>query len=108
MDTLRTFNPNLDGPASMKAATCNLPSSDKDPQVVDDDDADATERGTSEDGADATEHGAGAATDHIDASTLPIDMPAEFLIGMHEDDAHDPVDLMVAFSEELGTGTRSG
>ena len=34
------------------------------------------------------------------ASVL-LDQPAEFLIGMHEDDAHDPVDLMVVFQKNL-------
>jgi hypothetical protein len=102
MDTLHTFKPTLDGPATMKAPTCNLPSGDKDPQVIDDDDgADATEHGTSEDGADAREHDAGDATEDANASTLPLDMPAEFLIGMHEDDAHDPVDLMIVFQKNL-------
>jgi hypothetical protein len=101
MDTLHTFKPNLDGPASMKAATRNLLSNDKDPQVVDDDGADGTEHDSSHDDAHATGHDAGASTEHIDASTLPLDMPAEFLIGMHEDDAHDPVDLMVVFQKNL-------
>ena len=39
MDTLHTFKPTLDGPASMKAPTCNLPSDDQDPRVIDDDGA---------------------------------------------------------------------
>ena len=39
MDTLHTFKPTLDGPASMKAPTCNLPSDNQDPQVIDDDGA---------------------------------------------------------------------
>ena len=102
MDTLHTFKPTLDGPATMKAPTCDLPSCDKDPQVIDDDDGvDATEHGTSEGDADATEHDAGDATEHANASTLPLDLPAEFLIGMHEDDAHDPVDLMIVFQKNL-------
>ena len=100
MDTLHTFNPTLDGPASMKAPTCNVPSSEADAQIVLDD-ADATERGADEDGADAAGHDAAAASDHADASTLPLGMPAEFLIGMHEDDAHGPVDLMVVFQKNL-------
>ena len=102
MDTLHTFKPTLDGPATMKAPTCVLPSCDKDPQVIDDDDGvDATEHGTSEDDANAREHDAGNATEHANASTLPLDLPAEFLIGMHEDDAHDPVDLMIVFQKNL-------
>ena len=61
----------------------------------------ATEHGLGEDGADATEHDAGAATERVDASTLPLDLPAEFLIGKTEDDAHDPVDLMIVFQKNL-------
>jgi hypothetical protein len=101
MDTLHTFKPTLDGPATMKAPTCNLPSNDHDPRVIDDDGAAATERGHCEDGADATEHGAGAATEHADASASPLDLPAEFLIGVQEEDAHDPVDAMVVFQKNL-------
>ena len=101
MDTLHTFKPTLDGPATMKAPTCNLPSSDQDPQVIDDDGAAATEHGLCEDGADATENDAGAATEYADASALPPDLPAEFLIGIQEGDAHDPVDLMIVFQKNL-------
>ena len=90
MDTLHTFTPTLDGPATMKAATCLLPSTENDPQVIDDDDEVA-----------ATEPDAGNGTDHADASTSPLDLPAEFLIGMHEDDSHDPVDLMIVFQKNL-------
>ena len=100
MDTLHTFNPTLDGPASMKASTCDLPSREIDPQVIDDD-ADATERGANEGGETPTEHKSATATEHADASTLPFDLPAEFLIGLQEDDAHDPVDLMVVFQKNL-------
>ena len=40
MDTLHTFAPNLDGPASMRAASCQLPCADKgDSNVVADSDA---------------------------------------------------------------------
>ena len=85
----------------MKASTCNLPSSDQDPQVIDDDGAAATEHGLCEDGADATENDAGAATEYADASALPPDLPAEFLIGIQEGDAHDPVDLMIVFQKNL-------
>ena len=81
MDTLHTFKPTLDGPATMKASTCNLPSSDRDVDVIHDD--------------------GDVATEHADASTLPLDLPADFLIGVGEDDAHDPVDLMVVFQKNL-------
>ena len=73
----------------MKAPTCSLPSSDPDPRVIDDD------------GAAATENGAGAATEHADASASPLDLPAEFLIGIQEEDAHDPADLMIFFQKNL-------
>ena len=101
MDTLHTFKPTLDGPATMKAPTCSLPCSDLDPRVIDEDGAAATEHGHCEDGADATENGACAATEHADASASPLDLPAEFLIGIQEDDAQDPVDLMVVFQKNL-------
>ena len=101
MDTLHTFKPTLDGPASMRAPTCNSPSNDQDPRVIDDDGAAATEHGHCEDEADATENDASAATEHADASASPLDLPAEFLIGIQEDDAHDPVDLMVVFQKNF-------
>ena len=80
MDTLHTFNPTLDGPATMKVPTCNLPSNEQDPGIVDDDVAD-TEHNHCEDNAHATEH-------DTDASTLPVDLPAEYLIGIQEEDDH--------------------
>ncbi len=76
MDTLHTFKPTLDGPASMKAPTCNLPSNDQDPRVIDDDGASATEHGYCEDERDATENNAGAATEHAEASASPLELPA--------------------------------
>ena len=80
----------------MKVPTCSLPCNDPDPRVIiDDDGAAATEHGHCEDGADATENGAGAATEHADASASPLELPAEFLIGIKEEDAHDPADLMI-------------
>ena len=94
MDTLHTFKPTLDGPATMKAPTCHLPCSDPDPRVINDNDVDATEH-------DHCEDGTGAATEHADASASPLDLPAEFLIGVKEEDAHDPVDLMVVFQKNL-------
>ena len=77
------------------------PSSDQDPHVIDDDGAAATEHGLCEDGANATENDAGAATEYADASALLLDLPAEFLIGIQEEDAHDPVDLMIVFQMSL-------
>ena len=90
MDTLHTFTPNLDGPARMQAATCQLPRADaNDPTVVAESDAAAvSELGLAVDSdVAATEHGAGAAGQDtsspplLDESGLPVDMPAEFLIG---------------------------
>ena len=85
-------------------AICNrigMPSNDPDPRVIDDDGAAATEHGHCEDDADATEKDAGAATEHAEASASPLDLPAEFLIGIQEEDAHDPVDLMLVFQKNL-------
>ena len=79
----------------MKAPTCTLPSSDQDPQVVDDDD------GQSDDGADVSENDVSDATEHADASALPLDLPAEFLIGIQEENAHDPIDVMIVFQKNL-------
>ena len=105
MDTLHTFRPTLDGPASMKASTCELPTEDGARTVIDDgedDAADATERGASH--AHTCDH-QGAATEHAGDEaenwSLPIDLPAEFLIGVHENDAGDPVDRMLAFQKQL-------
>ena len=101
MDTLHTFKPTLDGPATMKAPTCNLPSNDQDPRVIDDPDAAAaTEHGHGADDTEATED-ADAATEHADASASPLDLPAEFLIGVQEVDAHDSVDVMLVFQKNL-------
>ena len=85
----------------MKAPTCNLPSNDQDPRVIHDNDATATEHGHCEDEADATENNDGAATEHAEASASPLDLPAEFLIGIKDEDAHDPVDLMLVFQKNL-------
>ena len=114
MDTLHTFTPNLDGPASLRAATCVLPSGDeRNPAIVADNDAyAAAELGADpDDAAAATEHG-GAARGRqegdppaselaVDEAGLPFDAPAEFLIGVQECDSHDPVDRMVAFQKSM-------
>ena len=78
----------------MKASTCTSPSSDQDPQVVDDD-------GQSDDAADVSENDVSDATEHADASALPLDLPAEFLIGIQEENAHDPIDVMIVFQKNL-------
>ena len=100
MDTLHTFTPTMDGPASMRAATCQLPSSDagKPEVVAEDDGAGATEHG---DGAGATEHGDEHRDQSASAAGLHLDTPAEYLIGVQEDDAHDPVDRMIMFQKNL-------
>ena len=111
MDTLHTFNPTLDGPASMRASTCTLPTDGNDREVIDDDDDDhavATERGSASgdpggaQGA-ATERalGSDAATEHVDSAGLPLDLPAEFLIGVQENEDQDPVDRMLAVQKLL-------
>ena len=65
MDTLGTFSPTLDGPATMKAATCNLP-----PDTMEDYDNETT------DAASSTTHNAGTSTELADASTLLADPPS--------------------------------
>ena len=74
MDTLHTFAPNLDGPASMRAASCQLPCADKgDSNVVADSDAaTAAELGQSLD-ADATaaEHSVSSVCDESHPAPLP-------------------------------------
>ena len=80
MDTLHTFNPTLDGPATMKVPTCNLPSNEQEPDVVDDDAAD-TQHDHCEDNTHSIEK-------DVDASGLPLDLPAEYLIGVQEEDNH--------------------
>ena len=86
MNTLHTFNPTLDGPATMKVPTCNLPSNEQGTQIVDDDVAD-TEHDHCEDTARATEN-------DTDASALPLDLPAEYLIGIQEEDDHTFLSLV--------------
>ena len=92
MDTLHTFTPTLDGPASMRAATCTLPTDGNDREVIaDEDQADATERAPGIDNA----------TERLDSQGLPADLPAEFLIGVQENEAQDPVDRMLAVQKLL-------
>ena len=95
MDTLHTFTPTLDGPASIRAATCTLPSEGNDREVIDDDDqAAATEHGCTSGDVDRTPADA-------DSQGLPADLPAEFLIGVQENEAQDPVDRMLAVQKLL-------
>ena len=86
MDTLHTFAPNLDGPASMRAANCQPPRADEGDGnlVADNDAAPAAELGHSLDAdAAAAEHGEPSNGSPVcDESGLPLDLPAEFLIGV--------------------------
>ena len=105
MDTLHTFTPNLDGPASLRAATCVAPSGDEhNAAVVADADMNAAAELGAEpaDAAVATEHGGQSCIPQAAAEAgLPVDAPAEFLIGVQECDTHDPVDRLVAFQKSL-------
>ncbi len=77
MDTLTTFAPNLDGPASMRAVSCQLPGADEGNGNVVADCFDAA--------AAAAEHGEpGSNSSVCEESGLPRDLPAEFLIGVQE------------------------
>ena len=102
MDTLHTFSPSLDGPASMRAATCTLPTEGNEREVIDDDDESAHTKhnSASENSNDvpcATDSLSvtDSATDNYDSTGLPIDLPAEFLIGVQENEAQDQVDRML-------------
>ena len=88
MDTLHTFTPTMDGPASMKIATCKHDAGQRDDSFVEEDDSHDTEP-------------VEAAESHDGNATLPIDLPAEFLIGVREEDAQDPIDLMVVFQKNI-------
>ena len=77
MDTLHTFMPTMDGPANMKIATCKHDAGQTEEVFIEEDDSKDTE--PTEDADAQHVHG-----------TLPIDLPAEFLIGVREDDAQDP------------------
>ena len=77
-------------PSDYEKATCNLP-----PDNMEDCDNETT------DAASSTTHNAGMSTETADASTLLADPPAEFFIGIQDDDAHDPVDLMIVFQKNL-------
>ena len=101
METLHTFAPNLDGPASMRAVSCQLPCADKSvSNVVVDREAASAEHTVAD--AAAAEHGEpGCVSPVCDATGLPLDLPAEFVSGVQECDTHDPVYRMVAFSGNL-------
>ena len=72
-------------------------------EALEADAATAAELGCSVDAeAAAAEHGRrGSGSLVCDESGLPLDLPAEFLIGVQECDTHDPVDRMVAFPKSL-------
>ena len=99
----------------MRTASCQLPCAGKsDSNVVADcDAATAAELAQIYDAdAIAAEHGIAdvAAAEHgepgkvvsvCDESGLPLELPAEFVIGVQECDTHDPVDPMVAFQKSM-------
>ena len=100
MDTIDTFNPTSDGPATMRAPTCPLPAEDDCAEEGDDNDAVGTDCGDPEAGAPGHDH-SGAATEHADASPLPRDLPAEYVIGVQEDSGDDVVNRMLAFQRQI-------
>ena len=93
MDTLHTFKPNLDGPASMRAASCQLPD-------VHENDFNAIEDDDEEINTEVREPKSDCPV--CEETGLPLDLPAEFLIGVQEDDSQDPVDRMIAFQKRMG------
>ena len=88
MDTLDTFTPNMDGPASMKCAACKLDTEQRGEALIEEDDETDTEI-------------AQGAERQLADTTAPLDLPAEFLIGVREEEAQDPIDLMVVFQKNI-------
>ena len=82
LDTLDTFHPPLDGPASMKASTCLLPTTEADVTIEDDGDHES------------------ARNEECDANDL-TQLPAEFLIAVNEDNGDDDHLRMLAFRRQL-------
>ena len=83
MDTLHAFGPNLDGPASMRAASCQLQREDEGGINVVEESTAATEDVE----AAAAEHSAPSNDSPVcDESGLPGDLSTEFLIGVQECD----------------------
>ena len=95
LDTLNTFKPTLDGPASLKAANCQLPSTNNTEDIIEE----------QQDADPCAEHAANeCGKESSDATTTLADvleMPAEVMIGLQEDESQDPIDLMVVFQKKL-------
>ena len=93
----------------MGAATCTRPSEGNDREVIaDEDQAAAIEHGCPSGDVggtpgDAIERAPGVdnGTERLDSQGLPADLPAEFLIGVQENEAQDPVDRMLAVQKLL-------
>ena len=95
LDTLNTFKPTLEGPASLKASTCQLPSTEH-----------AQEIGDEEQEGESCAHqhlqeGSSASLNPADTLAELLSMPAEVMIGLQEDESQDPIDLMVVFQKKL-------
>jgi len=95
LDTLNTFKPTLDGPASLKASTCQLPTTEH-----------AQEFGEEEQDGVSCAHqqlqeGSAASPNAADTLAALLSMPAEIMIGLQEEESQDPVDLMVVFQKKL-------
>ena len=95
LDTLNTFKPTLDGPASLKAATCQLPSKENAQDVVEEEqDCDPC--------AQDSPHESNRSTSDSSTTLAEIlEMPAEVMIGIQEDEAQDPIDQMIVFQKNL-------
>ena len=101
MDTLDTFNPTLDGPATMRAPACPLPAEDEHLEEDNDINTVATENDNANAGASEHHDINAVATEHTDASPLPLDLPAEYVIGVQEDGGDDAVNRMLAFQRQM-------
>ena len=95
LDTLNTFKPTLDGPASLKAATCQLPSKENAQDVVEEEqDCDPC--------AQDSPHESNRPTSDSSTTLAEIlEMPAEVMSGIQEDEAQDPIDQMIVFQKNL-------
>ena len=94
LDTLNTFKPTLDGPASLKAATCQLPSTNNAEDIIEEE----------QEADPCAQHGChcpSASTEPTTKLAEVLEMPAEVMIGIREDESQDPIDLMVVFQKNL-------
>ena len=72
----------------MKCAACKLDTEQRGEAFIEEDDDNDTET-------------AQGAERQLADTTAPLDLPAEFLIGVREEEAQDPIDLMVVFQKKL-------